>query len=359
MTTFIILAAVMAALAIALVAWPLFKARGEGRGATGTLVVVALAIPLVAFILYGRWSNWDWSGAAQEQAGTHSMDQAVAMLEARLAANKDDAEGWTLLGRTHMVMGAFAKAEKAYAEAYRITGGRDADATANYAEALAMADETAMRGRAGELFEAALAVDPTNQKALWYGGLAALGAGNVQAARDRWAALAQQNPPAEVKAILDERVAELDRQLGVAPAASGGPGAAGATLPAATPAAAPAAAAAPAGSITVKVTLAPALAAKVPANAPLFVLARDPAQPGPPLAAKRLGAVMPPLEVVLTTADAMSEGRTIAGAKQLTIVARYSSTGMPMASSGDLYGEARYDAGQGKPVELVIDRTVP
>lgn len=357
MTTFIIIAAVMAAVAIAFVAWPLFKARTEGRGATGTVVVVALAIPLVAFLLYSRWSNWDWSESAAQQPGTHSMEQAVAMLEERLAQNRDDAEGWVLLGRTHMVMGAFGKAEKAYSEAYRITGGRDADVTANYAEALALADETALKGRAGELFESALAIDPANQKALWYGGLAALGAGKTQVARDRWAALAQQNPPPEVKAILDERVAELSRQLGDAPPAPTAAGA-GAAVAAVAATGGAGAAAAP-GSIVVKVTVSPALAARVPPSAPLFVLARDPAQPGPPLAAKRLIAVQPPLEVVLTAADAMVEGRTIATAKQLTIVARYSTSGMPMASSGDLYGEARYDAGQGKPVEIVIDRTVP
>lgn len=110
MTAFIVIAAVMAAAAIAFVAWPLFRARTEGRGAAGTLVVVALAIPLCAFLLYSRWSNWDWSESARQQQGTHSMEQAAAMLEARLAQNRDDATGWALLGRTRVVMGDFARA---------------------------------------------------------------------------------------------------------------------------------------------------------------------------------------------------------------------------------------------------------
>ena len=66
-----------------------------------------------------------------------------------------------------------------------------------------------------------------------------------------------------------------------------------------------------------------------------------------------------PLDIVLTDADAMAEGRTVSTAKQLTIVARFSKSGMPTASSGDLYGEVRYDPASGRPVELTIDKTVP
>jgi cytochrome c-type biogenesis protein CcmH len=364
-STFIVLAALMAAAAIATVAWPIYKSRkGEGTGATGTAVVVALAIPLGAFLLYQQWSNWPWDPAAQQAPSqTHEMDAAIAALEARLAANGEDPEGWMLLGRSHLVTNQFAKAADAYKRAYELTGGKNAEAMLGYAEALVMADENAMGGEAGKLFEAALQLEPQNPKALWYGGLHAIRNDDAATARDRWAALSALNPPADVKAVLDERVAELDRQLGrpvqvaataATPAAGAGP------APAGTPAAAAQAGskAAP-GTVPVRVTIAPALAAQVAAGTPLFVLARDPTNPGPPLAAKRLAGVQFPLEVVLTDADAMAEGRTVSTAKQLTIVARFSKSGMPMASSGDLYGEVRYDPSSGKPVELTIDKTVP
>lgn len=365
MSTFIVLAALMAAAAIAMVAWPIFQSRkGEGTGATGTAVVIALAIPLGAFLLYQQWSNWPWDPAAQQaQQQTHEMDAAIAALEARLAENGQDPEGWMLLGRSHLVTNQFAKAAEAYKRAYELTGGKNAEAMLGYAEALLMADENAMDGEAGRLFEAALQLEPQNPKALWYAGLHAIRNNDAATARDRWAALSAQNPPADVKAILDQRVAELDRQLGrpvqaaaVTPAAGSAPTAAGAA-----PAAAPQGAVAKAapGSVPVRVTIAPALASQVPPGTPLFVLARDPTNPGPPLAAKRLADVKFPLDVVLTDADAMAEGRTVSAAKQLTIVARFSKSGMPMASSGDLYGEVRYDPATGKPVELTIDKTVP
>jgi cytochrome c-type biogenesis protein CcmH len=362
LSTFIVLAALMAAAAIATVAWPIFKSRkGEGTAATGTAVVIALAIPLGAFLLYQQWSNWPWEPAAQQAPSQgHEMDAAIAALEARLAANSEDPEGWMLLGRSHLVTNQFAKAADAYKRAYELTGGKNAEAMLGYAEALVMADESAMTGEAGKLFEAALQLEPQNPKALWYGGLHAIRNDDAATARDRWAALSALNPPADVKAVLDERVAELDRQLGrPAQAAAITPAASAAPAGGAPTAAPQGAAKATPGTVPVRVTIAPALAAQVAPGTPLFVLARDPTNPGPPLAAKRLVDVQFPLEVVLTDADAMAEGRTVSGAKQLTIVARFSKSGMPMASSGDLYGEVRYDPATGKPVDLTIDKTVP
>jgi cytochrome c-type biogenesis protein CcmH len=356
LSTFILLAALMAAAAIATVAWPIFKARkGEGGAGTGTAIVVALAIPLGAYLLYQQWSNWPWDPAAQQasQQG-HEMDAAIAALEERLAANGEDADGWMLLGRSHLVTNQFAKAAQAYKRAYEITGGKNAEAMLGYAEALVLQDESAMGGEAGKLFEAALQLEPQNPRALWYGGLHAIQNNDAATARDRWAALSALNPPADVKAVLDERVADLDRQLGrpVQAAATTAPSATAAAAPGAAPAAAP-------GSVPVRIAIAPALAGQVTPGTPLFVLARDPTNPGPPLAAKRLSDVKFPLDVVLTDADAMAEGRNVSAAKQLTIVARFSKSGMPMASSGDLYGEVRYDPATGRPVELTIDKTVP
>jgi hypothetical protein len=65
------------------------------------------------------------------------------------------------------------------------------------------------------------------------------------------------------------------------------------------------------------------------------------------------------MDVVLTEQDAMMPGRTVKDAKQLTIVARFSASGMPQQASGDLYGEVAYDLASGKPMDLVIDKQVP
>ena len=378
MTLFVVLAALMASAALALILWPLYRGRvEEGRAGLVTSLILALVVPLAAGGLYWVLSNWSWDAAAMKMAagGTHSIEEMVAGLESRLRRQPDDVNGWIMLGRSQVVLNRYPRAVEAYERAYKLTDGRNIEALIGYAEALALVDPQALQGRAGQLIDAALALEPQNPRALWYGGIAALRTGKIALARDRWAKLVALDPPPEVKAVLIERVADLDRQLGRTPAgppapapttaaASGAAARLAATPPAATASSAPLAGqgGAPAGrqgTVTVTVSIAPMLAARVPAGGPLFVLARDPTQPGPPFAVKRLTSVQLPTTVVLTEQDAMLPSRTIASARQLLIVARYSASGAPTAASGDLYGEVPYDLASGRLLKLVIDKTVP
>jgi cytochrome c-type biogenesis protein CcmH len=367
LSAFIIVAALMVSIALGLLAWPLWQARTtEGRSTLIALGVLAIALPLGAALIYRSASNWDWNpAAAQGPPGQHSLEEMVGKLEERLKQNPGDVDGWLLLGRSQFVTQRFPRAAEAFGKAYELSGGKNLEAVVAYGEALALVDQNALQGKAGELFEEALKLDPQNPKALFYGGVAAAAGNRLPVARERWMTLLRQELPPEVKALLVERIGELDRQTGRPPdpelakfAQQAAPGAA----PGATPAAAAAAGASPPhapGAVSVRVRLSPALAAKVPAGAPLFVLARDPTQPGPPFAAKRFTGAALPMDVRLTEQDAMMAGRTVKTAHELVIVARFSVSGMPSGGSGDLYGEVPYDIKKGAAVELVIDKQVP
>lgn len=360
MTAFLLIAALLVAAAVAVVIVPLHRARAAGSGGLPVAILVAaLVIPLAAAGLYYRLSNWSWDPTALAAASSqqHSIDEMIAKLEQRLKSHPDDVEGWLMLARSREVMQDLPGAVKAFGEAYRASAGRNADVMVEYAEALAMSDPASLGGRGGELIEDALKLDPSNPKALFYGGMTALVAKNVDLARTRWTTLLKQPLPADVRAVVASRIVELDRQLGRTPdpaivALASAPAAAPETAPAQAPTSGP-------GSATVHVQLAPALAARVPAGAVLYVLARDPGQPGPPFGAKRLPTASFPLDVTLTDADAMLPSRTLKDAHSLVIVARLSASGSPQAGSGDLYGEVPYDLARGAPVDLVIDKVVP
>jgi cytochrome c-type biogenesis protein CcmH len=151
------------------------------------------------------------------------------------------------------------------------------------------------------------------------------------------------NPPDELKSALEQQLADVRAQLGEAPEQD-----------AVRAAQAPAAGG---RSIEVEVSIASELASSA-GDASLFILARDPANPGPPLAAVRRRAAELPLQVNLSDADAMIPGRTISKAAQIEIVARVSKSGQPVAATGDLFGSAEYAPDGGK-VSVVIDRVVP
>jgi len=365
-TIFISLAAILATVAVFLVAWPLFRPRPDAEGkpvaaSHGAALAIVAAVPLTAFILYFSLSDW-WDASTQAQAQGHgsggrsSLEQVASQLEERLAREKGDAEGWKLLGRTYVVMGSFPKALEAYNQAYTLTSGADTDALLGYAEARILVNEADFEGEAGQLFERALQAAPNDPKALWYGGLAAFRRQDLQTARARWTTLRDLGGPPEILAVINTRLAEIDQQIGPAPAAATASALAAAAT-AATPVAGAAGAAPGGDGIPLRIEIAPALAGKVPAGATLFILARG-GEGGPPLAALRRSSSELPLEVSLTDANAMIPGASLKQVDSLALVARISMTGRPIASSGDLYGEVRYDPSATGRIKLIIDRVV-
>ena len=371
MTLFIALAALMLALALALIGWPLWQARrAEGRVGLIVVVVLAVALPVGATLMYRSLSTWSWDPKRMTDAyaGHQSIEDMVAKLEERLKKQPEDVDSWLMLGRTRFVLNNYPGAVDAFSSAYKVSQGQNVDAVVGYAETLAITDSSTLAGKAGELFEDALKLDPNNVKALFYGGSAAAASGKPALARERWAKLVSYPLPDDVRSMLAVRIGQLDQELGrpadpaiaklaAAPAAApagAAPPPAGAAAGAST-----AAVASGPGTVSVHVTLSPSVAAKVAPGTALFVLARDPGQPGPPFAAKRFAAVALPIDITLTESDAMMPGRTIKDAHQLVIVARFSSSGRPQASSGDIYGEVAYDLAKGASTELVIDKQVP
>lgn len=197
-----------------------------------------------------------------------------------------------------------------------------------------MNDNATLDGRAGQLFESALAISPNNPKALFYGGMAAIEREDQELAAERWEALLATSPPENIQTILRSRIAEwrgtpvaqLQRQ--------------------------------PGGVITANVSFGGNAAESVPPGATVFVIARDPAQPRPPVAAVRRRADELPASVQLRDSDAMIPGRVPSGFAELEIIARASQTGEPLAQPGDWYGQAIISTAKTLEIDIVIDQQV-
>ena len=338
MSTFLVLAAFMAAIAAAVVAIPLMRdKKSRIAGAIAALLVAGAAAGL-----YPLWSNWDWHAPAQQQAGNGPDVLAmVAKLEKRLQAQPDDVQGWLMLGRSYMALQRLDDAVNAYDKAHRMGGG--ADAALGLGEAIAMRAGGEITPPAAELFEEALRLEPGSPKALLYGGFAAAMRGDRALARSRWQALKDMHPPPQVVEMLDARIAELG------PAADMGTNASNAGTSAHPEGSAP-------PQVTVNIRLAPGLQSRLKTEAPLFVFAREPGSRGPPLAAKRLTSAAIGTQVQLSPADSMMPGRVLVSGQKVSITARVSFSGQPTPAAGDLYGELSYDVGHDGAVDLLIDR---
>jgi cytochrome c-type biogenesis protein CcmH len=152
------------------------------------------------------------------------------------------------------------------------------------------------------------------------------------------------NPPPQVRSLLERQIQDINQQLGE----TAKPDMAAATMSA--------------RKIVVKVTLSAALKQQLQQPVSLFVLARNPKQPGPPLAVQRHLSNELPLQLELTTADAMLPTRSIANAQDIEIVARLSASGTPTEQSGDYFGSVPYSfvkQGEQGSVAIEINQRVP
>ncbi|MGO9932970.1 MAG: tetratricopeptide repeat protein [Steroidobacteraceae bacterium] len=338
MITFLVVAALMAAIAAGAVAVPLLRdRRSRVAGAIAAVLVMGAAAGL-----YPLWSNWDWHAPAGSAAAPKPDILAmVAKLEKRLQDQPDDLQGWLMLGRSYEVLQRLDDAVTAYDHAHRL--GNSAEAALGLGEALSMRAGGDITPDAAQLFEEALRLAPNDPKALLYGGFAAALRGDKALARSRWQALKDLHPPPQIVEMLDARIAQLG------PVAAAGTG----TSPGGTNTNAEGSAPA---QIAVNIQLAPALKSRLKSEAALFVFAREPGGQGPPLAAKRLTSAAIGTQVHLSAADSMIPGRVLTAGKRVSITARISFSGQPIPAAGDLYGEVVTDVGQGGALDLLIDR---
>ena len=323
----LILGTMLLAAAI-VVGWPLVQheKRLSLQAISAIVVVLALSAGMYATI-----------GTPQEKsAGSElaSIEEMVAGLDQRLRDNPDDLAGWKMLGRTNFQLRDYDKAIQAYERAVQLESASNGQTLADLGEAIWMQDPSTLTGRAGELFENAIATSPNNSKALFYSGLVAVERGERFLAADRWETLLALSPPEGIQEILQQRITQLR----------------GEEMPVQEAPAAP--------IISAAIELAPAAEKAVDPNAIVFIIARDPAQPSPPIAALRRRVAELPAVVALSDSDAMMPGRLLSGFSELEIVARVSMSGQPVAQPGDWYGEKIVRPAESGEVSIVIDREV-
>ncbi|MDT4956059.1 MAG: cytochrome c-type biosis protein CcmH [Acidobacteriota bacterium] len=188
-------------------------AGNSTRSGRNAAVIFGTAIPLFAVLLYYQIGTPQALTPGQQQAlpsqqaeevgetpasqpgmpSQQQIEQRVAGLAARLKENPNDAKGWAMLARSYQSFNRYKEASEAYARAAELTGN-DAELWADYAETLALANDSRLQGRPVELINKALQLDPQNQKALWLAGNAAFQAQDFQQAISYWEKLEKLLP---------------------------------------------------------------------------------------------------------------------------------------------------------------------
>lgn len=334
MTAFWVAASLLTAGALAVLLVPLWwQRRASGRWSP-VGVGAALAIVPLAIGLYLTVTTWD--PVAYEHAT--EGERLVKQLAARLKQTPDDVQGWRLLANSYMALGQYAAGLDAYRQVWQRTPKPDNDLKLKVAEAEILANRSTLNGDAGEMIEQVLAEEPSNKDALWYGGLVALERGRQADARARWNRLLGLGLPERAAQIVRTQLAALGEGAADSSSRTG------------------AAAKGPHIELSVRLGEGHSLDQLGP-RATLYILARAPGG-GPPVVVKRQPVSAVPGRFTLSDADSMIPGRSLADFDELTLVARISATGQPIAQPGDWYAQATVHPKEPQPVDLVIDQVV-
>ena len=332
--------------AVVFAVWPFLRSNSQNY------LVVGASVLFVVISSIGLYSSIGSPAvpSAGPGASDDNMDEAIAGLAARLEREPDDVNGWRMLGRSYMTMGNYSAAVDAFERVVELETTQNAQGLIDLGEAMLAESGQAMTPRITSLFENALALEPNNPAALFWAGLGAINRGDRELAAERWERLLGTNPPAEIRDIIAQRVAEW---RGAAPPVAAAP-AMGANphAQAAEPAAS--------GSAIVSASIAVSseAAASLPAEAVVFVIARDPAQPVPPIAVTRRLLSELPAVVELGDGESMVPGRELSGFPEFELVARVSLTGTPASQPGDWFGTTIVRPAEEDSISLAIDTQV-
>ena len=344
--TFWTILIVLCLLAILFVVWPLWRESHRLTPLVATLIVFVVGASAALY------DNVGSPGVPSGRAGMNQadqlpgMDEAIASLKARLEKNPDDLNGWKMLARSQMTMRDYAGATDSLERAMELENGQDAQTLVDLALAVSNRDQLPIQtGRPADLLKNALRLDANNPAVLFYSGIVAANRGDTDTAATHWERLLALNPPENIRGILEQNIAVWRGETPPEPVAPAE----------AAPEQAPAADAV----VAARVSLSDEALASMTSDASVFIIARDPAAPMPPIAVSRRRLSELPTVVSLGDAESMVEGRELSGFAEIELLARVSLSGTPAAQSGDWFGSLIVRPAENNSVLLTIDQQVP
>jgi cytochrome c-type biogenesis protein CcmH len=212
------------------------------------------------------------------------------------------------------------------------TAAPDAGLLADYADALAAANNGKFNDKARALVKQALAADPRDPKALSLAGTIAYDDGDFAGAAAHWTILRDALPEGPQRAGIERSLAEAGQ--------AGAP-------PTPTP-----------PLLGGEVTLAPTLRARLEPSDQLFIVARSTdSTGGPPLAVRRMPAVFP-AAFTLSDAESMLSDSKLSNVRAVSLTAHIAKAGSRTAAAPDLAVRLEHVAVGSLGLRLAIGQAV-
>ena len=320
--------------------------------------ILLTVIPFMAFGLYQYWGEPDAISltpktvaktqnndphAQAQQPGDHaSMEEALVKLREKLKQNPNNANGWFILARTHMVRKEYEQSAEAYRQLYNLVGDQP-DVLVGLADALTMSQGGDMSGEPFTLAKKALTLAPNHPTALWLSGIGYQETGDLKTAVMLWKRLLplldkEPQSAAKVQSLISQAEQQLGTTVSAAPTTN--------TAPASTNTSA---------SIQVAVNIDEATRKKYAATDYVMIYAQRLQGMKMPLAMVKAQVKDLPMKVTLNDSLALSPMNKLSSEQSVNVIARISKSGQAVKQAGDIETvSGPHPVTGSKPVTLII-----
>jgi cytochrome c-type biogenesis protein CcmH len=173
-------------------------ARPLPRLALPLAIAATLVVGFATYAFLGRPNLPDQPFATRPAAIAENLtvDQAIKMVETRLAADPSDVRGWQVIAPIYMQTGRFADAEHAFREILRLAPPT-AESETGLAEALMEQNGGQATGEAAEWLHKAMALDPKAVRPRFYLAAEAMREKHYADAVSQWQAVIALGKPGD------------------------------------------------------------------------------------------------------------------------------------------------------------------
>ncbi len=237
-------------------------------------------------------------------------------------------------------------------------GGESAHAYASLADATALAAGGQITEEVSQYLDRALTINPDNRQALWLSGLGAAQRGDKAMAKTHWGRLVPLLDDAPQQQQELRNIIQENFGESDTPFASTSPSKTAPQSQTTPETQSPI----PTGvqeGLTLNVSLSSQMAQLADPNDFVFIFARAQQGPPAPLAVKRLRVADLPSSITLSDADSMVTAMTLSKFENVIVSARVSKSGQPIAEAGDLQSAVIPSKNTSEePINLVISEVV-
>ena len=180
------------ALGVLVITWSFASLFKKLPGQTKTILMLICSVALVSsfyLLTYQSVSNYQEAKIEEESQRDKVLEALVEYVE----SNPSDAQAIKVIAEYNLELGDYDEAYRYYQQAYLANDSNDISIIIGLVESTLLSRPEVLIYDLNDLINQALAIDPIDQRALWFGGLIARANGDQELARTRWLKLLEDS----------------------------------------------------------------------------------------------------------------------------------------------------------------------